>query len=83
MDKGIISHKNTHFVDRKGNDVGYYRTKGGAKRIYIQDYFADLAKRLYCNPNFKENEQRENTQGKVSNGKVSEASDTDTADKQP
>ena len=31
----------THFV------VGYYRTKGGAGRVYIEDMYADKAKKLY------------------------------------
>lgn len=27
--------------------VGHYRTKGGAGRVYIEDMYADKAKKLY------------------------------------
>ena len=46
LDAGII--KNTHrgYVNRKGNDVGYYRTSGAGHKRYIQDRYADKAQSL-------------------------------------
>lgn len=37
----VILTLKTHFV------VGHYRTKGGAGRVYIEDMYADKAKKLY------------------------------------
>ena len=40
--------RNTHrgYIDKKGNHVGYCRTKGSAKKRWIQDWYADKAEKL-------------------------------------
>ena len=35
-----------HYVNDKGVEIGYYRTKGSARKRYIQDKYADIANRL-------------------------------------
>ena len=46
LDTGIIRNSHKGFVNRKGNEVGYYRTAGAAHKRYIQDWYADKAQKL-------------------------------------
>lgn len=46
LDAGIIRNSSKGYVNRKGNEVGYYRTSGAAKKRYIQDWYADKAQTL-------------------------------------
>ena len=57
LSRGIIQHRGNIYVnpkrEREVSDmsylVGVYRTRSSAMRTYIQDEYADLAKKLYCN----------------------------------
>ncbi len=40
--KGIIINTNHGYVDNKGNEIGFYRTKGVARKRYVRDKFVDL-----------------------------------------
>lgn len=42
INKGIISNTNRGYVDNKGNDIGFYRTRGVAKKRYVKDKYVDL-----------------------------------------
>nr|DAU86662.1 MAG TPA: hypothetical protein [Caudoviricetes sp.] len=45
---GIIVRSSNGYVDPETHFVvGHYRTKGGAGRVYIEDMYADKAKKLY------------------------------------
>ena len=46
LDAGIIRNTHLGYVNQKGNDVGYYRTSGAGHKRYIQDRYADKAKKL-------------------------------------
>lgn len=39
LSKGVIRNTKYGYIDRNGNPVGYYRTKGAAKKRYIEDRF--------------------------------------------
>ena len=43
---GVLKNTGVGFINSKGRRIGFYRTKGCAKRRYIEDYFADLALKL-------------------------------------
>lgn len=42
INKGIIINTNHGYVDNKGNDIGFYRTKGVAGKRYVKDKYVDL-----------------------------------------
>jgi len=42
IERGIIKHKGNVYVNKYGNLVGVYRTKGCAKKIYIEDKYATI-----------------------------------------
>lgn len=45
---GIIVRSSNGYIDPETHFVvGHYRTKGGASRVYIEDMYADKAKKLY------------------------------------
>lgn len=45
---GIIVRSSNGYIDPETHFVvGHYRTKGGAGRVYIEDMYADKAKKLY------------------------------------
>ena len=46
LDAGILRNTHRGYVNRKGNQVGYYRTTGVGHKRYIQDWYADKAKKL-------------------------------------
>lgn len=53
LDAGIIKNTKNGYIDpnRKGEGefyyhVGYYKTKGSAKKRYIEDWYAKKAKKL-------------------------------------
>lgn len=46
LDAGIIRNSNKGYINRKGNEVGYYRTTGCGHKRYIQDWYADKAQSL-------------------------------------
>ena len=46
LKKGIIRNSNRGYVDKYGNEIGFYRTKGVAKKRYIMDKYADIARRF-------------------------------------
>lgn len=39
---GVIRNTRRGYVNAKGNHVGYYKTSGGGKKRYIEDYYVDL-----------------------------------------
>lgn len=39
LSDGVIRNTKYGYIDRNGNPVGYYRTKGVAKKRYIEDRF--------------------------------------------
>ena len=39
LSKSVIRNTKRGYVDRNGNPVGYYRTKGVAKKRYIEDKY--------------------------------------------
>lgn len=43
---GIIHNTNHGYVDRNGNDIGFYRTKGCAGKRYVKDKFVNMLGRL-------------------------------------
>lgn len=43
---GIIKNTKRGFINEDGSNVAFYRTKGCAKKRWIQDAYADLAKTL-------------------------------------
>ena len=46
LDAGILRNSKYGYVNKKGSQVGYYRTAGAAHKRYIQDWYADKAKTL-------------------------------------
>lgn len=42
INKGIIINTNHGYVDNKGNDIGFYRTKGVARKRYVKDKYVNL-----------------------------------------
>lgn len=46
LDAGILRNTHRGYVNKKGNPVGYYRTSGAARKRWIQDWYADIAKSL-------------------------------------
>ena len=46
LDAGIIRNTHRGYVNRKGNEVGYYRTTGVGKKRYIEDWYANKAQKL-------------------------------------
>ena len=42
INKGIIINTNRGYVDNKGNDIGFYRTRGVAKKRYVKDKYVNL-----------------------------------------
>jgi len=46
---GIIKHKGNVFVNNRGQEIAYYRTRGAAAKIYLEDWYANQAKKLYEN----------------------------------
>ena len=49
LDAGIIRNTHRGYVNRKGSEIGYYRTSGAAHKRYIQDWYVDKAKELLLN----------------------------------
>lgn len=44
---GIIRNTSEGYVNPKKNyRIGYYRTKGAGAKRYIEDFYADMAKKL-------------------------------------
>lgn len=43
---GIIRNTNHGYVDRNGNDIGFYRTKGVARKRYVKDKFVNMLSKL-------------------------------------
>ena len=44
----FIKHKNgQYFVDKRNENIGFYRTKGSGRKIYVKDSIARIAKNLY------------------------------------
>lgn len=39
LSEGVIRNTRRGYIDRNGNLVGYYRTKGVAKKRYIEDKY--------------------------------------------
>lgn len=39
---GIIRNTKHGYVNAKGTEIGYYRTKGSARKRYIQDKYVDI-----------------------------------------
>ena len=39
LSEGVIRNTKRGYIDRNGNPVGYYRTKGVAKKRYIEDKY--------------------------------------------
>ena len=37
--KGVIRNTKRGYIDKNGNPIGYYRTKGVAKKRYIEDKY--------------------------------------------
>ena len=46
IDAGFLRNTRVGYVNEKGYRIGYYKTKGCAKKRYIQDQYADQAKTL-------------------------------------
>ena len=46
LDAGILRNTHRGYVNRKGNEVGYYRTTGVGKKRYIEDWYANKAQKL-------------------------------------
>jgi len=44
--KGIIRNTNHGYVDKYGNSISFYRTKGCAKKRYVKDKYVDMLSRL-------------------------------------
>lgn len=45
--KGVIKNTKHGYVNTKnGYSIGFYRTKGAAKKRWVQDWVADLAAKL-------------------------------------
>lgn len=44
--KGIIRNTNHGYVDKNGNDIGFYRTKGCAGKRYIQDKYVNMLNKI-------------------------------------
>lgn len=44
--RGIIHNTNHGYVDRNGNDIGFYRTKGVARKRYVKDKFVNMLNKL-------------------------------------
>lgn len=42
INKGIIINTNHGYVDNKGSDIGFYRTKGVARKRYVKDKYVNL-----------------------------------------
>lgn len=42
LSKGIIKNTKDGYVDKCGNSIGFYRTKGVAGKRYVKDKFANL-----------------------------------------
>lgn len=42
INKGIIINTNRGYVDNKGNNIGFYRTKGVARKRYVKDKYVNL-----------------------------------------
>lgn len=39
LSEGVIRNTKRGYIDKNGNPVGYYRTKGVAKKRYIEDKY--------------------------------------------
>ena len=39
LSEGAIKNTRRGYIDRNGNPIGYYRTKGVAKKRYIEDKY--------------------------------------------
>lgn len=46
LDAGIIKHSHRGYINQNGSHIGYYKTTGAAHKRYIQDLYADKAKKL-------------------------------------
>lgn len=46
LEFGIIQNTNKGYVNKSGNRIGYYKTKGAAHKRYIQDWYANKAATL-------------------------------------
>ena len=46
LDAGVLRNTHRGYVNRKGNEVGYYRTTGAGKKRYIEDWYANKAQKL-------------------------------------
>ena len=46
LEFGIIQNTNKGYVNKSGNRIGYYKTKGAAHKRYIQDWYANKASTL-------------------------------------
>lgn len=40
--KSIVINTNHGYVDNKGSDIGFYRTKGVAKKRYVKDKYVNM-----------------------------------------
>lgn len=38
LKRGIIRNSDRGYIDKSGNEIGFYRTKGVGKKRYIQDH---------------------------------------------
>ena len=45
LENGIIKNSHRGYINAKGEEIGYYRTKGVAKKRKIMDYYADIARK--------------------------------------
>lgn len=46
IDAGILKNTNRGYVNKKGYTVGFYRTKGAGRKRWIEDWYADKAKKI-------------------------------------
>lgn len=44
IQRGIIRNTSRGYVDRNGNEIGFYRTKGVAKKRYVKDKFVNMVR---------------------------------------
>lgn len=44
--KGIIRNTSRGYVDKNGNDIGFYRTKGVARKRYVKDKFVNMLDKI-------------------------------------
>ena len=46
LDRCILRNTHRGYVNKKGNPVGLYRTRGAGRKRWIEDWYADKAKNL-------------------------------------